>query len=112
MNFKPAKDIQDRLYQLLKEKYPMLDLEEIDVVHPSFEQFGDYSSNIAMLVSDKDKDAKALDIAKYISEKYQPDEVVENVQVAGNGFVNFKLRSEYYLLINKKHNRIRCRYLS
>lgn len=66
--------------------------------HPAIESHGDYSANIALrLKSDKHKNPR--EIASKIVNELQKDEelkkVVSKIDIAGPGFINFWLRTEW-----------------
>jgi len=64
------------------------------------EQFGDYSSNIAMILA-KELMKNPKIVAKEIKEKiieYKDAKILEKVEVAGPGFINFWLKND--ILIN------------
>lgn len=66
----------------------------LDIESPETDSFGDYSSNIA-LVSAKSKGKNPRELAQEITEKLRSDndlkDVVEKIEVAGPGFINFYL---------------------
>ena len=64
---------------------------QVKLEHPEVEEHGDYSSNVALTL----KGGRQL--AEVIAEKIKPDEVVERVEVAGPGFINIKLREEFFI---------------
>ncbi|MDI3472372.1 MAG: arginyl-tRNA synthetase [Thermotogaceae bacterium] len=59
------------------------------------ERFGEFSTNIAMILS-KPLKTKPIEIAKKIVEKIKTGELFENVEIAGPGFINFKLKKNVY----------------
>lgn len=79
--------LQKSLYEAIKLAYPDLSInqEEIILDHPTVEEFGDYSTNIAK--------RSHLD----------PEKIIANFNLAGvtpanlNGFVNFKLPQEFLI---------------
>lgn len=93
--------------------------EEIHLETPEREEFGDYSSNVAMQLFSQNKEQSAknkdknqslitnyqspLELAEEIVNKLNADkklqEVVEKIEVAGAGFINFWLKRE--VLINE-----------
>src|SRR3972149_8922101 len=65
---------------------------QIKIEHPELEEHGDYSTNIALIMA-KDLKQKPRDLAERITAKIQNSKF--KVQVAGAGFINFKLKPEY-----------------
>ncbi|MBR3368862.1 arginine--tRNA ligase [Candidatus Saccharibacteria bacterium] len=82
-------EIQEKLKKLVLELFS-LEIEP-EVVSAPENTEADYASNIAMKLS-KDLKRNPREIAEEIREKYG-----ENVEVAGPGFLNFKLSNGYYL---------------
>ena len=102
------KNIQDQLkksiFEAVKEAYPTVQIkpEDIFLEHPTVEEHGDYSSNIAMKL------------------KIDPAKVIKNlkgglpaVALAKAGFINFKLGNEFFLEkvkeINEQGEKYGCR---
>ncbi len=57
-------------------------------------RFGDYQANIAMPLA-KTLGKNPVDIANSIVQRLQIDDLCESVDVAGPGFINLKLRSQF-----------------
>lgn len=71
-------------------------LPEIVLDKPKKEEFGDFSTNIAMLLAPVEKKAPR-DIAKAIAERISASPVVEKCDVAGPGFINIFLKKTFWL---------------
>ena len=70
-----------------------LSAEEIEVKHPQEEKFGDYSTNIGMVLAKRLKKSPrevAALLEKSIGEGEKLEGVLESVEAAGEGFLNFK----------------------
>lgn len=67
---------------------------EICVTQTSDARFGDYQSNIAMLLA-KARRSNPRTVAQDIVERLSVDDLCSNVEIAGAGFLNFKLRSDW-----------------
>lgn len=70
---------------------------EVHLEHPENLSYGDYSTNIALIVSAKGED-NPIDLAKKIVlgiEKKLPEEI-EKIEVAGPGFINFFLSKKFF----------------
>ncbi len=68
---------------------PEYDLETISVSIPSRREFGDFSTNVAMVMASQAK-KKPRDIAQTIQERMaRLGDVFERVDIAGPGFINF-----------------------
>ncbi len=73
--------ISESIFDAVKKAYPEVDikLEDIALEHPAVEEYGDYSTNIALKLK--------IDAKKII-------ENLPGATLAGPGFINFKLTSE------------------
>ena len=63
---------------------------------PKDEKFGDYSTNVAMILTKKLK-KNPRDIANDIIEKIKDNEIFDKIDVAGPGFINFFIRKEAWI---------------
>lgn len=92
--------IREKIEKLIKSSYQELSLGEFDFVveHPTEISHGDYSTNVALVVSKEKKSnpkETAQEIADEISKKLPKE--IESVEVAGPGFINFKLNKDFFL---------------
>ena len=76
-------------------KLPQGELVEFETEIPKDTSFGDFSTNFAM------KHARVFrrsprEIAMILAERLQGTDMIENVTVAGAGFINFTVNAEYY----------------
>ena len=72
--------------------------EEIKIEHPSDVNFGDYSTNIAMILGKtNNKNPKELATLVCRSIRLSDSQFVKKVEVAGAGFINFYLKPEYLI---------------
>jgi len=72
-----------------------IDVEQIDLDHPTDFSHGDYATNIALVLSKKlgtNPKALAEDIAKNIPES----DYISSISVAGPGFINFSFKPEFF----------------
>ncbi len=71
--------------------------DEVNVIieKPKLPKFGDYSTNIAMLLAPKEKRAPR-DIAAQLAEKIAASDTVDKSEVAGPGFINIFLKPSYW----------------
>ena len=63
--------------------------EEISVEHPEVEEFGEYSTNIALVL----KGGKKL--AEKIAAKIEKNGLIDSVNVDGPGFINIRMKNEF-----------------
>jgi len=86
--------IEDKIIKALGKA---TNLKEINVEFPENESFGDFSSNIALVTARKAGESPRK-IAEEILGKLQADkeltEVVEKVEIAGAGFINFWIKKD------------------
>jgi arginyl-tRNA synthetase len=73
---------------------------EIHIESTKDKKFGDYASNIALLLA-KPMRAKPREIAEKIVENFPPSSVIEKVEIAGPGFINFYLTAEAHVQVVK-----------
>ena len=108
---KISKEIKKAIRELQKQgNLPKFKIPEILVEHPENEKFGDYATNIAMLLA-KIVKKKPMEIANIIKSKCQNPNVksnpkpkcqkefkiIERVEVISPGFINFFLAKEFLL---------------
>lgn len=72
-------------------KYPVIIEKSRDI------KFGDYSTNIAMVISKQEKKNPREIAAQIISILSLPDGYIIKAEIAGAGFINFFISNEYYL---------------
>ena len=70
-----------------------LNKDGIVVETPKDKAFGDLSSNVAMVLS-KQTNSNPRQLAQYFITQFASDDFIESVEIAGPGFLNFKLRSD------------------
>ncbi|RFC45309.1 MAG: arginyl-tRNA synthetase [Verrucomicrobia bacterium] len=66
----------------------------LSITSASDSRFGDYQSNAAMLLA-KQRRANPRGVAQEILEKLRVDDICSSVEIAGAGFLNFRLRPEW-----------------
>lgn len=87
--------IQNSVRKLWKNKLMNSDFSGFKVEIPG-EKFGDFSTNIAMIIARTLK-AKPFEIAKELVNELQDNEMFESVNIAGPGFINMNLKTEVYI---------------
>ncbi|MDD2482885.1 MAG: arginine--tRNA ligase [Candidatus Shapirobacteria bacterium] len=71
---------------------------DIKIEHPAAVNFGDYSTNIAMILAKKDKiNPRELANSVCQSIRLSNNQLLEKVEVAGAGFINFYLKPEFLI---------------
>ncbi|MFA5532667.1 MAG: arginine--tRNA ligase [Candidatus Shapirobacteria bacterium] len=94
--------IVDDLKKIIFESGKILKIEinekDIKIEHPADVNFGDYSTNIAMVLANK-KNSNPRELAEEIKNNIKKNDFIEKVEVAGAGFINFYLNPKY--LINQ-----------
>ena len=74
--------------------------EDIKIEHPADVNFGDYSTNIAMVLANTSKSNPrelAESLKFQISDLRSQEDIIEKIEVAGRGFINFYLKPEYLI---------------
>ncbi|HCI29783.1 MAG TPA: arginine--tRNA ligase [Fervidobacterium sp.] len=87
--------IRREIQSILKSHLMELGYEYDFVVEIPEEQFGDFSTNIA-LAGAKYFKKPPREIAKYFVEKFSDRPMFKEVTIAGPGFINFKVSNEFY----------------
>ena len=86
--------LRQKIEEALREiGFPSLPSDGFSVEKPSISSHGDYSTNVAMV-----SDGNPVENSKKIVEllKKQTIENIENIEIAGPGFINFYLTDEYF----------------
>lgn len=86
--------LQQLIYQTVQELYG--EVPSFAVEHPREEKFGDYATNVALLLAPIAKKAP-LQIAQEVAEALPLSPVVKSVEVVPPGFINFWLPEELLL---------------
>lgn len=94
-------NIKDNLKKLIAESLDNeISVEEIIIEMPADKNNGDFSSNVAMK-SCKKLNKKPLEIAEIVKNNIK-DELIEKIEIAGPGFINFFVNKNYLLENIKK----------
>ncbi|MDD4785043.1 MAG: arginine--tRNA ligase [Candidatus Shapirobacteria bacterium] len=94
--------IVEELKKIIIDVGKKLDLQisesEIKIEHPADVNFGDYSTNIAMVLAKLEK-KNPRELAELIKNQISDFQfpIIEKVEVAGAGFINFYLKAEYLI---------------
>lgn len=81
---------------------------EFGVSHPKDESHGDYSCNVAMIIAKKmgppkgEVNKSPKEVAAQVVEKINQEPFFVKIEVAGPGFINFYLKTEFFLEEAKK----------
>lgn len=89
----PKESVTYKLMKLVA-KASGADINLVNVDHPADSQFGDYSTNIALTLAKTEK-KNPREVAEEIKNKIELGDLVEKVGVAGAGFINFYLKTEF-----------------
>ena len=107
-------DIKDELHIILKKILNKLNLEckTYIIERPSKKENGDYSTNLAMELS-KILKKNPEDIANLIVSNIENKNIIERIEVARPGFINFFIKKQYLLdcinkVIEKNENYGKC----
>jgi arginyl-tRNA synthetase len=90
----PSKKIESALQAAVREILPDLSPEEISkiLVRPCDPKFGDYQSNALMSLA-KTRKLNPRQLATDVVAKLQVSDICEKVEIAGAGFLNFRLKN-------------------
>ena len=88
--------IKNKLQNIIKNSLPIhMDIDKIVIDIPKDKKNGDYSTNVAFLLT-KELKSNPINIANDIKDKIN-DEMIERVEVANPGFINFYLYRDFLL---------------
>jgi len=90
---KIIEDLKQIILKAVKDNGFKVDEEKIKLEHPSGVNFGDYSTNIAMVLA-KEEGKNPKELANEIIKNIGNSELINKVEVAGAGFINFYLKPE------------------
>ena len=82
-----------------------LEIVEFSVTHPKEESHGDYSVNVAMILAKqvgKNPRDLAQEIVEILNKEQRTSNIVQKIEVAGPGFINFYLKTEFLIDEAKK----------
>lgn len=85
--------IKEKLVSIVKKEYPDFDVTTINISEADI-KFGDYSSNVAMILAKK-TNSEPKSIAEKIIAQLESDPLFSKVEIAGPGFINFKITGEH-----------------
>ena len=91
--------IKTTLSRTIKKSLEKLNIEienEIIIEKPNKKENGDYSTNIALTLVKKLK-KNPMEIAKLIEENIELTDMIEKIEIANPGFINFYLKPEFLL---------------
>ncbi|MFA5827966.1 MAG: arginine--tRNA ligase [Candidatus Shapirobacteria bacterium] len=95
-----VKQLTEIVSQTISSMGYKIDSDEIIFEHPADSNFGDYSTNIGMILGKREKKnpkVLAQEILVKISAFSQESGLIEKAEVAGNGFINIFLKNEVLL---------------
>lgn len=85
-----------------------IELDEIIIEIPKNKEYGDYSTNISLLLTKKLKKSP-MDIANIIVSNIKEKNIIDRIEIINPGFINFYIKKEYLLanintILEKKRN--------
>src|SRR3990172_3517888 len=91
------KAIKDAILSLQKDKiWPTFDIPKIKMDYPQSEKFGDYATNIAMILAQTLK-KKPLEVAKQITKLLNGQMTgLEKTRAVSPGYINFYMAKKYF----------------
>jgi len=85
--------IREEICGIIKKTTP--DVNNFQILEPEIEDFGDYSTNLAFLLSKKEKKAPQ-EVAKHIKAELEKNkDIFEKIEIASGGFINLFLTKKY-----------------
>ncbi|MDO4690914.1 MAG: arginine--tRNA ligase [Fusobacterium sp.] len=101
-----TKDLTDIFEEVISKLYPDKDLKALEISIATNENFGDFQCNFAMMNSKIIGD-NPRKIAEKIKENFPKNDIIENIEIAGPGFINIFLKNSY---ISNSINKIGEKY--
>jgi len=98
-----VKKLNSLLMKAVVEVDKNVSVEMVKLEHPTETKFGDYSTNIAMIMA-KQRKENPVDLAKKIISLIKDEEMVKKLDVAGGGFINIFLKKEFLKIEAEKIN--------
>jgi len=96
------KNYLENIFNNLKSEIEYLQNEQIDFSIPSQKNFGDYSTNIALKLSKKARKNPRIIAEEIISKLKYDKNIIEKIDVAGPGFINFYFTPQFIVQIIKE----------
>ena len=95
------KYIEEVFYNAIHKAFPEKEVKPLEITIATNEKFGDFQTNFAMMNSKIiGKNPRA--IAQEIVDNLEPNNVIDKLEIAGPGFINIFLKSEYLGELLKK----------
>lgn len=85
------------------------DTPDIIIERPKRDEFGDYATNVAMLLASKEA-RPPRQIAEAIVKEIKPSAYVKKAEIAGPGFINIFMQDDYWLNLLKEVYSLKERY--
>ncbi len=84
------------IFSGLEKKYlDVLRYEDIKIEYPKNQEYGDISTNVAMVISKKVA-TSPIEVTKKLMPSIQHNEFVEKTSIAGAGFINVRLKKSFW----------------
>jgi arginyl-tRNA synthetase len=92
---KIIEDLKQVILEAVKSNGFKVDKEKIKLEHPSDVNFGDYSTNVAMVLA-KEENKNPRELANLVCQSISlsDSQIIKKIEVAGAGFINFYLKPE------------------
>ncbi len=87
--------IKGLLEKSIKKVFPKMPVKELGIEYPTSENFGDYASNAALHLS-KILNVQPREIAQKIIDGIPKNKLLEKVEIAGPGFINFFIKEDFF----------------
>ena len=82
----------------------------IEVEFPKEGSHGDYASNIAMVLASRQREAPRRIAERIVENINDSDRILDKIEIAGPGFINFFIRSNVWFTLLKEVDRLGDRY--
>ncbi|MFH1586093.1 MAG: arginine--tRNA ligase [archaeon] len=92
MIFKLKEYLQSKVLDVVKQSFSQLEV-PVEITIPPKRTFGDYSTNVTLPIAKK-TGSNTRDVAKQLVSGLGEIDLIERIEIAGNGFINFFLDYE------------------
>ncbi|NPA39015.1 MAG: arginine--tRNA ligase [Thermodesulfobacteria bacterium] len=93
--------LREKITEAVKQTFPEVELPWFEIEKPKKEEFGDYATNVALVLTRK-VGKPPMDIASQLKEVLEKGEHIKSIEVAKPGFINFRIKEEYYFSVVKE----------
>lgn len=88
---------QQHIYNTIKNLYPQINIDDINIEIPKNNIYGNFASNIAFIIA-KQNSMSPKNVAINIKNAIQQHEFINKIEIKNNGFINIKVNNKLWNL--------------